>query len=87
MPKIQKYALRPAKVAGVLAGGKSVFSYNRENFFFDRKQGIEREYQEQDMRVAQFQLYREDIRDLRNEKLTPTPCHRRAPGATIVADA
>ena len=41
-----------------------LFDYNRENFFFDQEQGIEREYQEQDMRVKQFVLYREDIRDL-----------------------
>ncbi|CAE7441653.1 unnamed protein product [Symbiodinium natans] len=38
--------------------------YNRENFFFDGEQRIKREYQGQLMRVKQFELFREDIRDL-----------------------
>lgn len=43
-----------------------LFGYNRGNFMFDRKLRQEREYMEQDMRVKQFLLYREDIRDLTN---------------------
>ncbi|CAJ1415724.1 unnamed protein product [Effrenium voratum] len=50
----------------VLAAGVagSLFGYNRENFFFDGEQRIKREYQGQTMRVKQFELFREDIRDL-----------------------
>eukprot|EP00418_Pyrodinium_bahamense_P012649 CAMPEP_0179110178 /NCGR_PEP_ID=MMETSP0796-20121207/51410_1 /TAXON_ID=73915 /ORGANISM="Pyrodinium bahamense, Strain pbaha01" /LENGTH=510 /DNA_ID=CAMNT_0020808309 /DNA_START=150 /DNA_END=1678 /DNA_ORIENTATION=+ len=43
---------------------KELFGYNRENFFFDSELRLKREYQEQDMRVKQFILYREDVRDL-----------------------
>eukprot|EP00439_Symbiodinium_sp_Y106_P027511 s1849_g3.t1 len=42
----------------------ALFKYNRKNFMFDKKLKQEREFQEQDMRVAQFRLYREDVRDL-----------------------
>lgn len=41
-----------------------LFGYNRGSFMFDRKLRQEREYMEQDMRVQQFVLYREDVRDL-----------------------
>mmetsp|Transcript_31393 Transcript_31393/g.66667 ORF Transcript_31393/g.66667 Transcript_31393/m.66667 type:complete len:1130 (+) Transcript_31393:220-3609(+) len=41
-----------------------LFQYNRANFMFDRKLRQEREYQEQDMRIQQFLLYRDDVRDL-----------------------
>ncbi|OLQ00313.1 putative GTP-binding protein EngB [Symbiodinium microadriaticum] len=43
---------------------EALFKYNRKNFMFDKKLKQEREFQEQDMRVAQFRLYREDVRDL-----------------------
>ncbi|CAE8594512.1 unnamed protein product, partial [Polarella glacialis] len=43
---------------------EDLFGYNRGNFFYDQKMRIEREYQEQDMRIKQFLLYREDVRDL-----------------------
>jgi len=49
-------------LAAGVAGG--LFGYNRENFFFDGEQRIKREYQGQLMRVKQFELFREDIRDL-----------------------
>mmetsp|Transcript_4681 Transcript_4681/g.17644 ORF Transcript_4681/g.17644 Transcript_4681/m.17644 type:complete len:1088 (-) Transcript_4681:49-3312(-) len=39
-------------------------SYNRKSFFFDNTISQERAFQEQDMRVEQFGLYREDVRDL-----------------------
>eukprot|EP00913_Durusdinium_trenchii_P009472 g8902.t1 len=51
----------------VLADAKvAVDRYNRENYFFDGKQRIKRIYQGQTMRVKQFELFREDIRDLMN---------------------
>ena len=53
-----------AAAAGAAAG--SLFGYNRENYFFDGEQRIKREYQGQMMRVKQFELFREDIRDLMN---------------------
>lgn len=48
----------------LLDNAKELFEYNREGHFFNAKLGIEREYQEQDMRIKQFLLYRDDIRDL-----------------------
>lgn len=44
--------------------GYEMFMYNRENYFFDREQNQERQYTGQEMRMALFGLYREDIRDL-----------------------
>lgn len=41
-----------------------IFSYNQKGFMFDESMRQEREYQEQDMRVKQFVLYREDVRDM-----------------------
>eukprot|EP00927_Polykrikos_kofoidii_P078097 TRINITY_DN7496_c0_g3_i1.p1 TRINITY_DN7496_c0_g3~~TRINITY_DN7496_c0_g3_i1.p1 ORF type:complete len:1037 (-),score=176.94 TRINITY_DN7496_c0_g3_i1:40-3150(-) len=50
---------------GVIGGLASwLFSYNRENFMFDREQKIKREFQHQGMAIKQFELYREDVRDL-----------------------
>mmetsp|Transcript_43605 Transcript_43605/g.79452 ORF Transcript_43605/g.79452 Transcript_43605/m.79452 type:complete len:887 (+) Transcript_43605:84-2744(+) len=51
---------------GLLDNVQELFGYNRENFFFDAKQRQEREYQEQNMRLKQFELYRQDVRDLVN---------------------
>lgn len=55
-------------MATLLAGGlfatRALFKYNRKNFMFDKHLKQEREFQEQDMRVVQFGLYREDVRDL-----------------------
>jgi len=51
-------------VAAAAAGAHALFSYNRSNFFFDQEMRIKREYQGQDMRIKQFELYREDVRDL-----------------------
>lgn len=48
-------------VGGVAA---SLFGYNRENWMFDRKLRQYREYQGQGMRIKQFELYRDDVRDL-----------------------
>ncbi|CAE7740342.1 unnamed protein product [Symbiodinium sp. CCMP2592] len=48
------------------AGGGGLFSYNRENYMFDKELLIKRDYQAQKMRVEQSKLYREDVRDLVN---------------------
>lgn len=50
--------------AATMAG--DVFGFNQENFFFDQEQSIKRKFQAQKMRVAQYELYREDVRDLVN---------------------
>jgi len=49
---------------GAAAGAQQLFSYNRNNFFFDKKQEQKRQYTGQEMRIKQFELYREDVRDL-----------------------
>lgn len=51
-------------VAGALFGARSLFKYNRKNYFFDRKLKQKCDHQEQNLRVEQFALYREDVRDL-----------------------
>ncbi|CAD7961720.1 unnamed protein product, partial [Amoebophrya sp. A25] len=51
-------------IAALGAGAHALFNYNRKNYMFDQEQRIKREYQSQDMRVKQFELYREDVRDL-----------------------
>lgn len=45
-------------------GVGELFGYNRESFMFDETLRQEREFQEQEMRVQQFLLYRDDVRDL-----------------------
>ncbi|CAE8621886.1 unnamed protein product [Polarella glacialis] len=52
--------------AAAAASGAGLFSYNRENYFFDRELQMKRDYQAQDMRIRQFELYREDVHDLVN---------------------
>lgn len=52
-----------AFAAAVGAGG-GLFSYNRKNFMFDKGQQMKREYQSMGMQIKQFELYREDVRDL-----------------------
>lgn len=42
----------------------ALYDYNRENYFFNMEQQLSREFQVLRMRVTQFELYREDIRDL-----------------------
>jgi len=44
--------------------GSSLYDYNLENFKFDKGQQQERTYMGQEMRLKQFELYREDVRDL-----------------------
>eukprot|EP00929_Paragymnodinium_shiwhaense_P064912 TRINITY_DN32596_c0_g1_i1.p1 TRINITY_DN32596_c0_g1~~TRINITY_DN32596_c0_g1_i1.p1 ORF type:complete len:1049 (+),score=243.33 TRINITY_DN32596_c0_g1_i1:114-3260(+) len=53
-----------AAAATASAGGAELFSYNRENYFFDKELYMKRAFQSQGMRVKQFELYREDVRDL-----------------------
>eukprot|EP00929_Paragymnodinium_shiwhaense_P033730 TRINITY_DN18467_c0_g1_i1.p1 TRINITY_DN18467_c0_g1~~TRINITY_DN18467_c0_g1_i1.p1 ORF type:complete len:1078 (-),score=243.48 TRINITY_DN18467_c0_g1_i1:101-3334(-) len=54
-------AMEAAAVGGAAAW---LFGYNRENFMFDGKQIIEREYMSQEFKIKQFELYREDVKDL-----------------------
>jgi hypothetical protein len=49
--------------AGVSAGS-GLFQYNRKNFQFNKDQELEKIYQGMEMRIKQFELYREDVRDL-----------------------
>lgn len=56
----------PLELLAAAAGAGGVFSYNRENYFFDKQQQIKLEYQAQEMKIRQFELYREDVRDLVN---------------------
>ncbi|CAK0892200.1 unnamed protein product [Prorocentrum cordatum] len=49
-----------------MEGAGEVFSYNREGFMFDREQNQKREYQGQNMRIAQYEMYRQDVDDLVN---------------------
>lgn len=51
-----------AALAG--AGASGLYSYNQANFFFDKDVQQKRDYQGQEMRIRQFELYREDVRDL-----------------------
>mmetsp|Transcript_44671 Transcript_44671/g.127438 ORF Transcript_44671/g.127438 Transcript_44671/m.127438 type:complete len:957 (+) Transcript_44671:208-3078(+) len=55
-------------VAGIAAlgglGAKKVFDYNRENFMYDRRLRMRKEFQLQKFRIAQAELWREDVRDL-----------------------
>ncbi|CAK9062094.1 unnamed protein product [Durusdinium trenchii] len=53
-----------AGAAAAAWGGGELFSYNRENYMFDKELLIKRDYQGQKMRVKRAELYREDIRDL-----------------------
>jgi len=54
-------ALGAAAVAG---GLQTVWSYNRENYMFDIPLRQARQYQVQNMQLARFQLFREDVRDM-----------------------
>eukprot|EP00927_Polykrikos_kofoidii_P002189 TRINITY_DN10858_c0_g1_i1.p1 TRINITY_DN10858_c0_g1~~TRINITY_DN10858_c0_g1_i1.p1 ORF type:complete len:982 (+),score=105.44 TRINITY_DN10858_c0_g1_i1:71-2947(+) len=50
-------------IAGAVGAGE-LFSYNRENYFFDGYRRMKAAYQMQEMRIKQFELYREDVREL-----------------------
>ncbi|CAK9110495.1 Uncharacterized protein SCF082_LOCUS51317 [Durusdinium trenchii] len=53
--------------AGLAAGGfaaKEAYMYNRENFLYDRSLRRRKEFQVQNFRVAQAELWRRDVRDL-----------------------
>lgn len=49
---------------GGLFASKALFKYNRKNFILDKTLKQLREFQEQNMKMEQFDLYREDVRDL-----------------------
>jgi len=44
--------------------GKELWSYNRELFKYDENQRLERDLTALELKVKQFELYREDVRDL-----------------------
>jgi len=52
-----------AEAAGLAVAG-TLFGYNRKNFMFDGERRLKREYQAQNMHVARYGLWREDVRDL-----------------------
>lgn len=51
---------------GAFASSTGLLEYNRDNFMFDSELKLKRVFQGQAMRIAQSELYREDIRDLVN---------------------
>jgi len=53
-----------AAVGGSGVAATGVFSYNRENFMFDREQRQKQEIQTLNMRLNQADLWREDVRDM-----------------------
>lgn len=53
-----------AATAGAATAATGVYSYNRDNFMYDRQLRLEMEYKIQDFRVEQAKLWREDVRDL-----------------------
>mmetsp|Transcript_74210 Transcript_74210/g.176781 ORF Transcript_74210/g.176781 Transcript_74210/m.176781 type:complete len:326 (-) Transcript_74210:4136-5113(-) len=52
------------EVAAALAYANGTFRFNREGWWFDKKLSQKCAYQSQEMKIRQFELYREDIRDL-----------------------
>lgn len=55
-------AVAAAAAAAAAAASKSVFDYNRENFMEDREQRMKKEFAERRFRIAQAELWREDVR-------------------------
>ena len=56
-----------ADACGCVVGAStfsSLFTYNRENYFFDAQISQAYIFQWQNMRINRFNLYREDLRDL-----------------------
>tara|TARA_A100001015_G_C15027670_1_gene731407 strand:+ start:1898 stop:2152 length:255 start_codon:yes stop_codon:yes gene_type:complete len=51
-------------IAATVAGAQALFSYNGKNYFFSQEMKVKRDYQGQDMRIKQFELRREDVRDV-----------------------
>ncbi|CAL1164499.1 unnamed protein product [Cladocopium goreaui] len=49
---------------GAALGATALFSYNRENFKFDKQQTLLRETLRLDMQLKRFALFRDDVRDL-----------------------
>eukprot|EP00434_Breviolum_minutum_P017393 symbB.v1.2.015358.t1/scaffold1140.1/size135646/9 len=49
---------------GAALGATALFSYNRENFKFDKRQLLARETLRLDMQLKRFALFRDDVRDL-----------------------
>mmetsp|Transcript_37748 Transcript_37748/g.87229 ORF Transcript_37748/g.87229 Transcript_37748/m.87229 type:complete len:937 (-) Transcript_37748:68-2878(-) len=53
-----------AAATAAASTGSTLFSYNRENFLYDRKQRQETEYAILEFRLKQAELWREDVRDI-----------------------
>eukprot|EP00933_Yihiella_yeosuensis_P017498 TRINITY_DN14598_c0_g1_i4.p1 TRINITY_DN14598_c0_g1~~TRINITY_DN14598_c0_g1_i4.p1 ORF type:complete len:940 (-),score=205.34 TRINITY_DN14598_c0_g1_i4:292-3111(-) len=55
-----------AAASGAVGGtaAKTAFSYNRENFLWDRQMRLRKEFKVQKFRVEQAELWRKDVRDL-----------------------
>lgn len=45
-------------------GASGIWGYNRENFLYDREMRQEQEFQIIDMRLAQVNLWRDDVREM-----------------------
>eukprot|EP00931_Biecheleriopsis_adriatica_P074150 TRINITY_DN48276_c0_g1_i1.p1 TRINITY_DN48276_c0_g1~~TRINITY_DN48276_c0_g1_i1.p1 ORF type:complete len:1081 (+),score=208.20 TRINITY_DN48276_c0_g1_i1:69-3311(+) len=55
-----------ALLMGGALGAQALYSYNRDNFKFDRTQTLEREVLRIEMQIKRFELFRDDVRDLVN---------------------
>eukprot|EP00928_Gymnodinium_smaydae_P014260 TRINITY_DN15194_c0_g1_i1.p1 TRINITY_DN15194_c0_g1~~TRINITY_DN15194_c0_g1_i1.p1 ORF type:complete len:757 (-),score=151.14 TRINITY_DN15194_c0_g1_i1:94-2232(-) len=61
--------------AAAYTGLSDLWSYNRDNYFFNENLRQMRLHQEQNIRVAKAQLHREDLRDLFGLTVTKMDCH------------
>lgn len=46
------------------AAGMTLFSYNRQNFMYDRKMRLETEYAIMEFKIKRAELFRDDVRDI-----------------------
>jgi hypothetical protein len=53
-----------ATLAAAALGSKTAFNYNRENFLYDRRLRMLKEFQEMKFRIIQGDLWRQDVRDI-----------------------
>ena len=51
-------------LAAMMTGAQTLFTYNRDAFVFERTMIQAMTYQEQNIRIQEASLYREDLRDL-----------------------
>jgi hypothetical protein len=57
-------AATAASATSAALTGKTLFEYNRKNFFFDRKMRLETEYQIMEFKIKKAELFRDDVRDI-----------------------